>query len=394
MNVQTKIFLRRKFQEHYWNNAVKAPKKIEQREFGIGNLEKKIASRHMSFKTGQELQNFLKRDVPFYISYSTAYYEFPENQMSEKNWLGADLVFDLDAEMSFLNKKILDDVKGQVRKLIKFLTDDFGFLEKDISINFSGGKGYHLHISNDSVLKLDGEERGQIVDYVAGKIDLTNFLRIDIDKNEVLGPKKGDAGWAGRIHQSLHDFIKNANEKDLKRIKGIGNKRVEVILKKRGEILNGLDDGRYDLIPGEIVGMRIYTRKSSADPNVKLSVIDDVKSPILQRIIEENAVKGVVPKDTDRSVTIDTSRLIRLPDTIHGGTGLSARTVGNLEGFDPLVDSIIFSDKKMKIKITKEIPEFDLNGEKFGPFGKGAGELPEYAAIYLMLKDAAEIVKN
>jgi len=55
-------------------------------------------------------------------------------------------------------------------------------------------------------------------------------------------------------------------------------------------------------------------------------------------------------EDTDRMVTIDTSRLIRLPDTIHGGSGLVAKHVTDLDRFDPLTDGARIRRHKHKDK--------------------------------------------
>jgi len=42
----------------------------------MGNLEKKIVVRHKAFSSEAEMQNYLRREAPFFISYSIACYEF------------------------------------------------------------------------------------------------------------------------------------------------------------------------------------------------------------------------------------------------------------------------------------------------------------------------------
>ena len=389
MNVDTKIFLRRKFKEYYSKNRIPAPSEIERREFGIGTLDTKIKVRHKSFGTEKELWNYLRREAPFYISYSAAYYEFPENQpMSEKNWLGADLVFDLDIDMDFLDSKKLNRIKDETLNLIDFLLSDFGFSRSDLEINFSGSKGYHIHVCNEAVRYLGNKERREIVDYVAGDINFRDYLRVEGDR--IFGPKKGDLGWPGRIYRGLYDLIKNSDKEKLRGIKGIGDKRAELIYGDRERILREIELGRYNYIP-DIVTVNMSHIKTP-DPNVKVPVIKNVRSPIVQKIIDENAVKTMAASDTDRMVTIDTSRLIRLPDSLHGGSGLIAKRVKDMDKFDPLTDAIAFGDEKIKIEIRGKIPEFDLNGERFGNL-KGVVEVPEYAGVYLLLKDRADLVK-
>jgi DNA primase small subunit len=97
-------------------------------------------------------------------------------------------------------------------------------------------------------------------------------------------------------------------------------------------------------------------------------------------------------EDTDKMVTIDTSRLIRLPDTIHGGSGLVAKKVSDLDAFDPLTDAIAFREGNMRICLREQVPCFDIGGQSYGPIGPGESELPAYVAVYLLLKDVGEVI--
>lgn len=397
MNINSRIFLKKKFKDYYFRNKIAAPPEIRKREFGVGTLDAKIKARHKSFPNERELNNYLKREAPFYISYSCAYYEFPKNQpMTQKNWLGADLIFDLDADMTFLNRPILEGVKEETLNLIDFLTSDFSFPKKNIKVNFSGSKGYHIHVMDEEIRELRGEERREIVDYVSGDVDFKNYLRQEVDKASgteiITGPKKGDLGWPGRIYRGIHDFILNSDLRELKTVDGIGDKKAHEIYGNREKILKELERGRYDHIP-EIVKISRSTLQTS-DPNVRTSVIKEIKSPVAQRIVDDKAVKTLAAEDTDKMVTIDTSRLIRLPGSLHGGSGLKASTVRDLERFDPLRDSVVFGEEKIEVDIREDIPGFHLMEGEFGPLGKGKTRLEEYAAVYLMLKDKAEIVKK
>ncbi|HIH97013.1 MAG TPA: DNA primase catalytic subunit PriS, partial [Thermoplasmata archaeon] len=70
---------------------------IDRREFGFALFEGWML-RHKSFKHGDELKQFLQNSVPSNAYCSCAYYEDPEADMNKKGWLGADLVFDIDAD--------------------------------------------------------------------------------------------------------------------------------------------------------------------------------------------------------------------------------------------------------------------------------------------------------
>jgi len=400
MNVESKVFLRKKFFEYYSRHMVPAPPEVQKREFGFGTLTEKIKVRHKSFRTEKDLHAFLRREAPFYISYSTAYYDFPANPMNEKVWRGADLVFDLDAGMDFLDSSVLSKVKKEALSLIGFLEADFGIDPKDMRVNFSGSKGYHIHVLNEGLRFLGREERREIVDYITGKINFKDYLRSAVAKDEIeLGPKKGDPGWYGRIYDGLYDLISRSSGKELMEIPGIGEKKAKRIMEKRERILKELEEGRYDRIP-EIVAIVKQSMDRSklsvqADPNFKVGrqFIANVESPLIQNIIEHRSIH-MEAEDTDKMVTIDTSRLIRLPDTIHGGSGLVAKTVSDLEEFDPLTDALAFGKDVMKVAVRRKVPVFDLGGERFGPFDEGVLEVPEYVGMYLLfrLRDDADVI--
>jgi DNA primase small subunit len=384
MNVDTKIFLRKRFKEYYSRNEIPAPNDVGQREFGVGTLDTKIKVRHKSFGTERDMRNYLRREAPFYISYSSAYYEFPENQpMAAKKWLGADLVFDLDVDMDFMDSGKLEGVKAQAINLMDFMLSDFGFSEKDMGVNFSGSKGYHIHVFSDEVKSLGNKERREIVDYVTGSgfdldmhllkeallgIDLKgrgDFQSRGSSTAVIRGPTREDIGWKKRAYDVALDFV-SLDMGSLKRVYRVRQKTAEELCRNRELNLKLLESGRWDALVG-------FTE------NMKKS------------IIERYAVR--LTGDADKMVTIDTSRLIRLPDSIHGGSGLVARRVGDICKFDPLTDALAFGDEKVKVDVREKIPEFDMNGQRFGKL-KGVVEVPEYVGVYLLLKDKAEFVRD
>lgn len=391
MNTPTKIFLRKKFQEYYRQNKISAPPEIHRREFGMGTLEQKIKVRHKSFSSQEALQNYLRREAPFFISYSTAYYEFPSNEpMSEKNWSGADLTFDLDVEMVLLEREKLKRVKSETINLVDFLLNDFGFSRQEVAVNFSGNHGYHVHVFSKKVKNLGSDERREIVDYISGEVNFRDFLRI-VEGNKILGPSEGSKGWAGRIYHDLYDFVRETDIEKLKKMKGIGEKKAELIFKERRNILEALDSGRYDRIHPDVLKIDKGVI-STHDPNKTEFFIKNVHSALIQKIIEEKAINIKAAKDTDRMVTIDTSRLIRLPDSLHGGSGLIARKVENLgefNQFDPLRDALAFSNnEEIEILLEKRVPKFDFFGNKAGPFKEGEKiKVPEAMGIFLLLNE-------
>ncbi|VVB54155.1 DNA primase small subunit PriS [uncultured archaeon] len=387
METETRVFLKKKFKDYYFRHTVQEPPDIERREFGYGTLEDKIKVRHFCFAGAREFHQFLKRDAPFYLSYSTALYRYPANQpMAAKEWLGADVVFDLDVPMrtGYLNTQDLDKAKNEALSLSDFIFTDFGFEKNEVSVNFSGSKGYHFHIRGDRVQRMGQDERKELVDYVTGtglkpipdaqtrdpkgkkKLTFPFYWKQTNTGVEIVGgPKKGDSGWAGRYYVKTREILTQPDG-ELTNIPGIGEKTAKEIIEKREKFLTQLDEGNWSYLLA-LVGKRVF---------------DEAKTMAVTAIA-----------DADKQVTGDLSRLIRVPDTLHAGSGLIAKVVKDLDSFDPLADAVAFSSEPTTAKTIKDVPQFDIGGIQHGPFKAGEKiNLPECAAVYLMLKGAAEVV--
>ena len=102
-----------------------------------------------------------------------------------------------------------------------------------------------------------------------------------------------------------------------------------------------------------------------------------------------------IGEQTDVNVTIDTARLLRVPNTIHGSSSLAAKEFDYkfIDKFNPLRHAVVFTDKKeINVNIIKEVPEFMIKGKQYEQLGKGTVSLPLCYAIYLMTKGYAEAV--
>ncbi|TMI28214.1 hypothetical protein E6H36_01230 [Candidatus Bathyarchaeota archaeon] len=104
------------------------------------------------------------------------------------------------------------------------------------------------------------------------------------------------------------------------------------------------------------------------------------------------ALKAVQKKSSriDTVVTTDIHRLIRLPGTLNGHTGLLAVEVQSerLDDFDPFTESTVFAGS-MKVHV-KEAPSFRLGTVHLGPFHDESVTLPAAAAMLLLCKRRAE----
>ncbi len=398
-------FLRKKFRSFYKENFIDSVPEPEKREFGYGEFGKKIIARHYSFSSSKEFNSFLRETAPFFVSYSPAFYEFPDRRpMKKKLYLKSDLIYEFDADdikteckqkhdswkctecetegkgliekcpscgasvqtEEWVCEECLEATKKQTLKLIDVLETDFGFFD-GLSVNFSGSKGFHLHVRNEKIQSLNANSRIELVDFLtAHEIDLEQLGFVYANR-KMLCPKEFLAfGWSKKILSSLIFLIEN-NEAE--KIAALGNARVSTIkkiLEKKETVLKGMKNGF--LFP--------VTRNP--------------------RKFWEGLLFNLVEKQKlflDRQTSVDLAKIIRVPDSIHGSTGMPAKQFSRekLKDFVPLKECIIFSNNPLKVFVRKA-PKFFLGGEKFGPFNEQETELPEFAGIYLMSRNSAELI--
>ena len=354
--------------------------RMAEREFGAGTFERKIAYRHLHFRNDEEFSRFLIDKAPAYVSYSVAYYRRPDARpMPNKGWIGAELVFDLDATdmhlkcqdvhgRSWICENCLSSVRSETVKLIEeFLIPDFGFLEKELEINFSGNRGYHVHVKKESLLQLSGSARKQISDYISGNGLNPEKLFPTMGKKgaKLIGPRPEDKGWGGKIARNLLASMEKGEE-TLESI-GIDRATARNLYKKRALISMGIKNGNWDMV---------YIKN---------------KAEFWKKILVSQAIAQ--SDRIDKNVTKDPTHLIRMPGTIHGETGLASKKISSLSElseFDPMSEAIAFTSGELDIFPNKSI-EFQMAGMTFSITESKKITLPVYAGVYLALKGLASI---
>ena len=364
-------FVRRKFSEYYAANAVKLPEKAGQREWGFGGWEGKIEARPFAFGDAAGLRIYLAANVPLYVSYSVAYYDRPDARpIDRKGWLGAELVFDLDADhlnlpctarhgKAWVCDECLGEVKRQTLRLVEdYLVPDFGIPRDDMEVNFSGNRGYHVHVTSEDMKRLGAYGRREILDYVSGT-GLEFDKLFTKDGARLVGPKPGDSGWAGRV-------ARYALENDLSAVlpRSIASRP-----ERMGAFRRGVEKGNWDAV-------RIPK-----------------KMDVWRAFVNQLGLR--LGGEVDKQVTGDITKLIRAPDTLHGGTGLLAKRVAwkGLERFDPLRDAAAFEKGRgegIDVDVS-QAPKIRFGNGEFGPFKQERAKLPENVALYLICKKAARL---
>jgi DNA primase small subunit len=401
-------FIQRKFQEYYLKGKVPMPSRFEEREFGFLLFSEGMV-RHKGFENSKDLQRFLCEFTPSDVYYSCAFYEHPEAPMDEKGWLGADLIFDIDADhistpcrkmhdvwicggcgfggkgaapercphckgerfkvKAWACEVCLESAKAEVLKLLDMLFEDFGFSEGEVRVFFSGHRGYHVHVESEAVWSLGSAARKEIVDYVLGLGLDAKFHGLENLKGygiaRVVGPSLEDFGWRGRLARGVYEIILDASERKLESL-GLSRRVAKLLLKNRDKILESWNmEGPWGIIRG--VGLESWKKLVAGSINLQSAKVDTV-------------------------VTTDVHRLIRLENTLHGKTGFKKTRVdlSHIEEFDPFREGIAFRKGTVKVFVT-ESPKIKIGDELFGPLRDEWVELPTAVAVLLLCKGVARV---
>ena len=395
---QNSRFLLKMFRRYYKENEMPMPSRFGRREFGFMYFDRDFMQRHMSFSNPTEMRKFMIAQVPKHSYYSTAYYRRPNAPtMEEKGWMGADLIFDLDADhlegaedMSY--SQMMDQIKKEMINLLdSFLYNDLGFDEKDVGIYFSGGRGYHAHIELNDVTGLGSHERREIVDFVTSNgLDIDRVFRQENVVRSVINvkgqernnistfrtiPPEDSGGWWLRMRNGLKDVVNDVCDQDTKDLK-----RTYPSIKSMSP--KTIESYRDDLIKSRDV-IFVNNRMATLKKGTQDMLIKIMKEDVAYRLSGE----------VDEPVTADIKRLIRLPGSLHGKTGLKVMPItrDELNGFDPLLDALPESYTSDPITVNvKRKTNIKINGERFD-LDIGVTEVPEYAAVFLVGRRIADI---
>jgi len=398
VNQKTIQFLKEKVSMYYSNADLELPPRFGKREWGFFHYGGKGMQRPVTFTKKEELARFLSEKAPAHAYFSSAYYQDPSVPMTAKDWLGADLVFDLDADHIHGAEKMtyaemLSAVKVEFIKLIDdFLLQDFGFREEDVTIVFSGGRGYHAHIRAPKVLSLDRYQRMQIVDYITGKdLDVQSLFPKEVVAVKGSGifqkpvynlslPSRDSKGWKGKIRRGIMDLLENLSTMEM-------DEAVKYLRSFQGVGPGGASEIYETLFPNETDDSMV--KRMDSDDMLDIFPNKRILNQFLNIVKEE--VAGKLAGETDEPVTADVKRLIRMPTSLHGKTLLRVTPleIPKLEDFNPLEDAIAFSSEPVNIKLVKPL-DVIIGGKEF-ILEKGRAELPLYAAMFALGGKFAEM---
>ncbi|MDR5672960.1 Eukaryotic-type DNA primase, catalytic (small) subunit [Halalkaliarchaeum sp. AArc-CO] len=385
MEERTREYLRGRFRDYYRSADVSPPPDANEREWGYipwtagGGTTMVRHQSWLDLTQGAAFTDALARTAPRHAYFSAARYDDPgASTMGKKAWRNADLVFDLDAdhlpgvdaeETSYA--EMLEACKGALERLLSFLEDEFAF--EDVTVVFSGGRGYHVHVRDESVRGLESDARREIVDFVRGidleADDLIRRVSVEGTNQRVLAT---GGGWGRRVHRALVEFADELTAAE----------QAEAL--ERLQQLDGIGEGRAKTVLGA------FQRNPDAVQEGNL----EAGGPGIRRLVEalvarERAAQGA---PIDEPVTTDTRRLIRLPGSLHGGTGFRVTPIPReaLASFDPLVDAVAdrFRGREISIRLEAE-SVVELGGETYN-IPAGESYVPEAVGVFLMAGGDAE----
>ncbi len=263
-------------------------------------------------------------------------------------------------ERTWLCNQCLEQAKEETAKLLDILYSDLGIDPLETRLFFSGHRGYHVHVYSEQLGVIGEEERREIASYVLGQgiePELHELEEVNSNGTKLIeGPQLGQPGWRGRMVSGIYDVVNKEGEK-----LGLSPMQSKTLMEQDPE--------------------RFFRKQFwSAVKGIGLKTWEALSS----RAVEERSAK------IDSVVTTDIHRLIRLPGTINGHTGLKAMHVARdrLDDFDPFSESLAFQGS-MKVKVL-DSPEFELGKQKFGPYHDEELTLPAPAAMLLLCKRRAE----
>lgn len=389
-----------RFSAYYRSSEFWAPPRMKTREWMFIPFGGAPPIRHKGFHDMHGVRQFLSDRAMHSCFYSTAYWERPfEMKMADKNWLGADLIFDLDGDhLPGVTDKdfpgMLEVIHEQAWSLWNdFLEPEFGFEEKYLQVTFSGHRGFHLHYRDPALFHLDSEARREMVSYIRGEgVDVKGGLARYHDLSSEGWTRRIRDGMSGMVMKlqgiatkndgyrkelkSLHDGLKSQSQREgRKSTKGQGSIEQLASIVNHPDRAQRLKDGNF-------------------------GVLEKHQSLFLDLLKTDTSVVLGSAGETDEVVTIDVRRQIRWPTSLHGKSGmrvcefpLSRLDPDGSNPYSPLHESLALSTQDMlEVEMTVDDSIAQFGDQVFDRSAGDRFEIHEAGATFLVLKGWAKVI--
>ena len=269
------------------------------REFGFDLDGTGPSHRYNQFITVEQLGDFLRDRAPYSAFASVALYERPS---AREGWLKSELALDIDAKDLPLKacgclpgnvcERCIDEARRIAVEFAETLAGDLDL--RNIHFVYSG-RGFHIRVTDEAVMGLEQNERGQIVEYLTGGL-------IPTDITMALGYSKVFRERVARTFSAL-------DEEKLLKVRGMRKPLVQRLMMEKERALGAIRKGTLD----------------------ELSSFKGMGEKTFRQLLEFLARTNL--GFTDGKVTIDTKRILRLPSSLHSGVCMKCTLVRDIERF-------------------------------------------------------------
>lgn len=282
---------------------------LDKREFGFDHFGRGPNDRYRVFRNMDFLRKFLRYRTPFAAYSSVAFYEKPRRR---DGWIKSELVFDVDAKDIPLRtcncEGVCEICLNQAREIVCSLMDT---LKGDLGLHgihvVYSGRGYHLRVLDEAVMKMDSDVRAQIVRYIIGA---------EVPKNEFdsAGEKYSLEHFAipfgypnvftQRAKYAILHLTESAEMEDVN----------EKLVKDAIKYSKFLDNDEWGIFRSKMGPVR-YKRLMKSIAYLNMGLVD-------------------------AKVSIDLKRILRLPSSLHSMVSMKCTEVKDIENFDPFEDAV------------------------------------------------------
>jgi DNA primase small subunit len=194
----------------------------------------------------------------------------------------------------------------------------------------------------------------------------------------LLGEDRG--GWRGKVRPglvSLLDEMEDLGPKD-------AMARYKAFQGEREEVVTGLFEDLFQGARGRRGRDLILTKGNLAN-------VRDKHQAAFLRLVDMD-LKPRLAGEVDEPVTSDIKRLIRMPHSLHGKTGLRVVPMrrADLDEFEPLRDAVpdTLTDEPIRLQMNRDV-DVALRGERF--ILRGDVDVPEFAALFFVCRREATL---
>jgi DNA primase small subunit len=314
--------------------------------------------------------------------------------MIDKEWQGADLIFDLDGDhLPGISDNdfpaMIDIIQEQAWSLWNdFLQPEFGFSEEFLQVTFSGHRGFHLHYRDPSFHHIDSEARREMVSHIRGEgVDVAGALARFTQRDA--------KGWTRRLKNGMGDLIDSLVDID-NQVEHASRelKRLEAGLKAMHE-REPLQSQRTANSIRKLAQMMNHPEKiRRLKEESKFEVLGQYQELFLNLLRSDKSIVLGNAGETDEVVTIDVRRQIRWPSSLHGKSGmrvtefpLSQLDPDSSNRFHPLDECYVFGmEQTQRVEIIKDDIRAKIGSQFIDATRGDVIETSESGATFLVLK--------